>query len=160
MPSDLLHNCNYDDIPNTLHKYFIHHEQEVHEADFMITTTRMGENRAKEKIVCNQLDQLGLNGSYEVYTIPDSDSDEEIETVLIAIDIPDEMIDDIAIREEIDGSMTYNLTNFFIRQKFNKTFSHMYNKFMATSRDDIVFELLTDEIDFDYYLKTGVIIDY
>ena len=76
------------------------------------------------------------------------------------MDFPDSKIDEIALKEEIDGTLTYNLTNFFIKHKFDPKFQHMYNVFVATSRDEIVYELLSEEVDFDYYLKTGVIDDY
>ena len=80
--------------------------------------------------------------------------------MLIAVDIPDSEIDKVATIEEIDCPLTFNLTNFFIKSKFDLNFQHMYNKFMATSRDEIVFTLLTEEIDFKYYKQTGVILDY
>lgn len=103
---------------------------------------------------------MGLKDNYEVYKEPDSDSDVEIETVLISIDIPDSKIDEVATETEIDGIMTFNLCNFFIKSKFDTNFHHFYNKFTATSRDIIVFDFLSEEIDFTYYTKTDVIKDY
>ena len=52
----------------------------MHEGDFMITTSRVADNTAKEKIIKNQLDQLGLENCYDVFIVPDSDSDSESES--------------------------------------------------------------------------------
>lgn len=39
-------------------------------------------------------------------------------------------------------------------------FEEYYNKFTSIARDEAVEEFLTKELDFQYYLKTGVIEDF
>lgn len=53
LPSDLLHNLNFNEMPLHLHKYFNTQLQELHEYDFMITSSRIGGNKAKERIITN-----------------------------------------------------------------------------------------------------------
>jgi hypothetical protein len=70
------------------------------------------------------------------------------------------MIDEEATKEEIDCTMTYNRTLSFIKQKFNHKFEFFYNKFTSIARDDAIEAVLQKEIDFEYYIKSGVILDY
>lgn len=158
LPSDLVHSLAVDDIPVNLRSHFRQVIQEQSEADFMISTTRLNGNQSKERIILDQLDQLGLTNFYKVFEVPKKQT-EEVQKVLIVVKIPDEMVDLIATQEEIDCAMTYNRTFCFIKQRFHYEHKKFFNKFSSTSKDDAVESLLSQEIDFGYYLKTGVITD-
>lgn len=70
------------------------------------------------------------------------------------------MVDKKATEEEIKCTLTYNRTLSFIKHKFDERFENAYNKFTSIARDDAVQFLLQQEIEFQYYHKTGVIEDY
>lgn len=147
-------------IPTDLRSHFKQVIHEQAESDFMITTSRLNGNTSKERIVLDQLDQLGLKDNYKVFVVPKKKQSDEIQKVLIVIRIPNDMVDLKATEAEIDCTMTYNRTLCFIKQRFDITQQHYFNKFSSISRDDAVEQLLAEEIDFGYYMKTGVISDF
>lgn len=69
LPTDLSHCMNTELIPQDLQKYFTYMSIEQAESDFMITTSRLNGNTSKEKIICEQLNQIGLGDCYNIYPI-------------------------------------------------------------------------------------------
>ena len=58
---------------------------------------------------------------------------------------------------ELQTNLTKYWMKVFIKVKFNKQHKDKYACFDATEKQQLMYEFLSKEIDFDYYTKVGII---
>lgn len=86
------------------------------------------------------------------------DDDPSKRTILISITVPDEMLNEKADElGNIETSLTYTFTNIFVKANFRQDMCKFFNKFDGDEKLTIIEEFLGEQIDFEYYLMTGII---
>lgn len=144
-------------------KYYKRPIQEHNEGDYLITTERIGNKKSKENLIIKQLLDLGLEEGKNFKVVEESCSDsedKERKTILISIDLPDSFVDRAASDLELDACIKNNQSLTFIKQKFDIDLKNNYFKFDASARDDAIDDFLQRELDYKYYIATGVIKDH
>ena len=105
-----------------------------------------------------QLTELKLEKHTHVFYKNAEDSDDESkEIVLITITVPDEILNEEAEKAEIETTLSFSFTNVFVKANFKDKMSHCFNKFDADEKLTVVEDYLGTQIDFEYYMMTGII---
>ena len=70
------------------------------------------------------------------------------------------MINQMSKSKEMSTPLTYLDTCMVIKKAYNPKHSRMYNSFNATEKQECMFELMNQQIDFEQFLFSGVILDH
>lgn len=113
-------------------------------------------SEGKKFIIMEQLKQIGLKegSDFIAYT---KEKDENENTVLISIKIPMEMLNQKATELKISSSLAKNFLSVFAKVPFQTDAKADFSVFDATEKQQLIFEILSQEIDFAYYTKVGII---
>ena len=87
-------------------------------------------------------------------------SDDEERRILISIDIPDHKIDEAVDHMELLCPIQNIQSTSLIKQTFDIDHKNSFLAFDASIRDSAIDHFLQREIDYKYYMATGVIKDH
>ena len=58
---------------------------------------------------------------------------------------------------EIETTLSYSFTNIFVKAMFKEKMDYCFNKFDADEKLTVIEDYLGTQIDFEYYMMTGII---
>lgn len=158
---DIEHDTMYEQIPREIAHYFQELYRESHEGDYLIVTSQTASNTGKKDILLAQLKQLELDKYTQVFvhkTEKDKkDKDETKETVYINIKFPDHILNMMGDSLGIDTTLSYSFTSLFVKAPYKKNLPYCFNAFDADEQLEAMVEYLKKEIDFEYYVASGII---
>jgi|APSaa5957512535_1039671.scaffolds.fasta_scaffold206898_1 hypothetical protein len=102
-----------------------------------------------------------MEDCYEIYTKDRTDTPEDIETqkqtVFISIKMPEQIMNETADDLGVETTLSINHSDVFVKAPYNKKVPHCFNVFDADERLEAIEEYLGQEIDFDYFMTSGII---
>ena len=105
-----------------------------------------------------QLTELDLADFTDTFEIDAQDEHDESKVIiLISITVPDDILNREAENMEIETTLTYSFTNVFVKANYKNDLVHCFNKFDADEKLTVVEDYLGTQIDFEYYMMTGII---
>lgn len=85
------------------------------------------------------------------------DPDKTKETVYLNIKFPDYILNEMGDKLGIETTLSYSFTNLFIKAEYKKHLPYCFNAFDADEVLEAMEEYLKQEIDFEYYMSSGII---
>ena len=80
--------------------------------------------------------------------------------MLISIRIPGPRLDKEAHEFGLESNLVHNCTPIFVKGKFDAKSKDNFMGFDADDRLTLIDSILKKEIDFDYYVESGVILEH
>lgn len=102
-----------------------------------------------------------MDDCYEVYTKDKTETEEDIQTqaqtVWISIKMPEKIMNETADELGVETTLSLNHSDVFVKAPYNKKVPHSFIVFDADERLEAIEEYLGQEIDFDYFMTSGII---
>ena len=80
--------------------------------------------------------------------------------MLTSIRIPPSTIDEVAEKNRIQGNLSHLESNLQVKTQFKKGYRDHFNMFDSRERIEVILAVLEQEIDFENYMKQGVILEH
>lgn len=90
-----------------------------------------------------QLEELGLLPYTDVFKLnAEDDDDDQKQTVLISITVPDKILNQMAEEMQVETTLTYSFTHIFVKAPFKTAMDCCFNKFDADEKLTVIEEYL------------------